>query len=125
MKNKSIITVVSIIIIIILFLLESNNSLRNSKNEDISYSFDESLNTHLSELFIDNINCIDIMGDITALLDLISSNVLVYYFSDLHCSSCYEEQLRTLHEYFYESEQNVIILCSYISFRNFKVSMKE
>jgi len=120
MKNITIITLISIII---LFLLGRNNSMKNSKNEDISYSFEESLNTHLSELHIDNINCIDIKGDTTMLLNLISSDILIYYYSDLHCSSCYEKQLRTLAKYFYKSEQNVIVLCSYMSFQNFKVSM--
>ena len=108
MKIKTIIIILFIIAITLLVFINNNSMKSNSINEYSSYSFENSLDDTFIEFKIDNVNCLDIVGDTTKLFDLISSNVLVYYYSDLHCSSCYENQLRIIQKYFHELEQKEV-----------------
>lgn len=128
MKNKlSIIVILSAICLSCgLYLLNhshSNNETVNSERE--LYQMGKELNEQLAGRKISDIACTDSMGNTVMLSDLMAGNkVLVYYYSELHCSSCYESYRDLLENNISKKDFPVVILGSYLNFRHFSVYLK-
>ncbi len=108
-----------------LFYFVQNNKIKTaSKRNDTLYELGKSLNNKFMGHRVDDLLCININGDTTNLSSLIKKDkVLIFLFSELNCSSCYENQLNILQNFFPESQSQIVILGSFLSFRNFKIKM--
>ena len=101
--------------------IENDQNLQEKREKiaEIKKMNDE-LNEKLSKIVIPDIIGVD--GDSVShhLSDLVSLKPkLIFRYSELHCSYCYDAELALLKEYFPEEEQNVAILCSYQQRRHF------
>lgn len=56
-------------------------------------------------------------GDISPLVDIITTPTLVYRFTEMHCNSCIEHGLRLLKETCSSTKLPVMVLCRYESIR--------
>ena len=84
---------------------------------------EKELNDQLSGVKLVDVVCVSLQNDTLSLSDIVSDKTLIYFYSELHCNSCYENQLNFLHEYFSDFKSNILILGSYMTYRNFAASM--
>jgi len=84
------------------------------------YAFGKDLNDVLSGTQMPDINCIDISGDSIKLSDLVTGErVLALYYSEMHCSSCYEKQFDLLQHLPLDSTK-LLVIGAHSSHRSFK-----
>jgi hypothetical protein len=101
------------------------------KSEDLAkieielYKMGKELNDQLSGKPVPDIVCTDTNRDTIHLSDLVKEKkILVYYYSELHCSSCYEKQLEWLQNSFKEVPFPIVVLGAYLTYRHFSIYMK-
>lgn len=128
MRNKMTIIILCVIILLTVGLFLLNRSHPNDEqayNERELYQMGKDVNEHLTGRQVADVNCADSIGNIVKLSDLIANkSVLIYHYSELHCSSCYESFLRFLGNNVHDNNLPIIILGSYLSFRHFSVYIK-
>jgi hypothetical protein len=127
MKNniKWIILLTVICLTGVLYIINYLQGSKGSTNEIELYKLGKSLNDQFSGRIAPDIVCRDSTKHTVNLSDLIAGKkTLIYYYSELHCSSCYEKQLELLEKSFSETTYPVIVLASYSSHRHFSVYIK-
>jgi hypothetical protein len=124
MKNNIKWIILSIVacLTVSLYILNSSQKLENTT---ALYKLGKELNDQLSGKLAPDIVCIDANQDTVHLSDLVKEKkILVYYYSELHCSSCYEKQLEWLQSSFEKGPYPVVILGAYLAYRHFATYMK-
>ena len=126
MKNKTIAFWGLLIISITLFffILNKQTEAKYSPEElDIELHFNRMnkyLNEQLAHSSSQNIIIEDILSQQSLLSDLVSqSPILVFRYSELNCSYCFETEILSLENIFAEVKQQIAILSSYRERRKF------
>ena len=122
LKMKKVIMIIFGVIILTVILLVNNNALIE-KNNNVLYNMEKELNDQLSGVKLVDVVCVSLQNDTLSLSDIVRDKTLIYFYSELHCNSCYENQLSFLHDYFSGFKSNILILGSYMTYRNFAASM--
>jgi hypothetical protein len=127
MKNNIKWIILSIIACLTVWFYIINSSQKSVKVVDKIklYSLGKEWNDQLSGKPVPDFICTDTNRNTVHLSDLVKEKkILVYYYSELHCSSCYEKQLELLQKTFAETSHQIIILGGYLTYRHFSIYMK-
>jgi hypothetical protein len=127
MKNRltGIIVLAAVLITIGLFVFNQSYSNNEMDIERALYQMGKGLNDQLAGRELSDIVCMDSLGNAVFLSQLAArGKVLVYYYSELHCNSCYESHKDLLEKNVDTKKLPVLILGSYFNYRHFAVYVK-
>ncbi len=125
-KHSKFTTVVVVICVTIVILVISHSQPQIDDHRIELYKMGEQVNDLLSGKPIPNITCMDTMNNNIPLSDLlVQKGILIYHYSELHCNSCYQQQLTLIQDFFSDTSYPVLILASYLTHRHFAIHMKK
>jgi len=82
--------------------------------EEDHYRLNFELEVQMTGLKAPDVECEDAPTDKKRLSELVQEKpLLIFRYADVHCSSCYEAQMKLLHEMFADKPDLLTVICSY------------